>query len=740
MKNTLLLLSLICLVDFAFGQGDAPPMLQGQNQTSKTVAPLIKLPASQVTKVTGGALIETGNKNILEDPSFEAAVRPTSWVALSGSLTAETTVVIDGKKSVVSVFSSSTTVTQDSTLYSAQFADGPQGLAMVRVKTSQPGVKLCSRQANVTSTTNCMTHSGSGKWELLKVPFILGGTSNGISIAGSSGTSGNVYIDDAFVGPADLKVDTDFIGNRISWASPTTPTNLGTATGSYDYYYYDRVGDSVEIEFRWTSSAAGSGASGIVFPLPPGLTVSTADTLPGYGMTYNLLGSASTFKAAVVLYNGVQGITVVKPDSSSNTTGADVLNGSQFRVKIKLPVVGWSGSTAVYSSTNKDTDWVTCNFSTLAWQGLGTVTSSLRCKRQGSDLLLNGRVTIGTVAGSIAQIPLPLWNGTQLVSKNSSIITDFTSSGRIIRNIGVANTPKDYIPLIVAAGSYFNIGYPEYALAASPLAAYNGNALFNSSEVLSIDNVRIPIEGWENSNVIVGSFDGLEKCTDSFECEDTYSALVTTTTGAHSNENLDFITSCTAANPTVCTFKTGLFTVAPNCTVDIQSASAVIMPATSTATTVTIKSILSTDGTNIATMQGALHCQKNGADYLGKTAKAVASDANIRSIGATGVDIQSVLFGSGANCDTACSTGTCSICTQIGSKITSVTFNATGQYKLNGIDGTKYNCTGSGGGANFVPAQHSKSSSTSSYAFINTGSGASNVNAATVSVMCIGVP
>ena len=137
----------------------------------------------------------------------------------------------------------------------------------------------------------------------------------------------------------------------------------------------------------------------------------------------------------------------------------------------------------------------------------------------------------------------------------------------------------------------------------------------------------------------------------------------------------------------------------------------------------------------------AVHCGKVGADRVAKTAKAVASDQNLRSIGSIGVDVQSVYFGSGTNCTTVCSTGTCSICRQVGSKITSATFSATGKYRLNGVDGTKYSCKGQGYTNRYVPSIQVISDQTSSYAQIEFLNDAGTLtNAAYIQATCIGIP
>lgn len=176
---------------------------KSQNNTSVT-AEEIQVPNNLLTQVdTNKHLNETGNKNILSNPSFEHSTFSTAWTNSAGTFTKEPTIVIDGKASAKLVLSTQTmSLTQSSTLYASSFADGVQGLASVKIK-SDIVLKVCSIVAGVVSTTECVDTDSSNTWRTYKIPFILGSTSNGISIAGTSLT-GTVYIDDAYVGPMDL--------------------------------------------------------------------------------------------------------------------------------------------------------------------------------------------------------------------------------------------------------------------------------------------------------------------------------------------------------------------------------------------------------------------------------------------------------------------------------------------------------------------------------------------------------
>lgn len=189
-------------------------LTKGQSEGSTRTTNQLQVPNKLLTNVgTGIDLNETGNKNILDNPSMEHTTYSTSWDTTgdTSTKTEETTVVIDGAKSAKHVaVAQVVSMKQSSTLYQAQFADGVQGIAMVRIK-SDIALSVCSVQAGTVSTSNCVTTNTDSKWKLYKVPFVLGGTSNGISIASSGSVSGTVYIDDAFVGVVDISQELQVI-------------------------------------------------------------------------------------------------------------------------------------------------------------------------------------------------------------------------------------------------------------------------------------------------------------------------------------------------------------------------------------------------------------------------------------------------------------------------------------------------------------------------------------------------
>jgi hypothetical protein len=132
----------------------------------------------------------------------------------------------------------------------------------------------------------------------------------------------------------------------------------------------------------------------------------------------------------------------------------------------------------------------------------------------------------------------------------------------------------------------------------------------------------------------------------------------------------------------------------------------------------------------------------NGTSWISST---LSNSTIVTSVGAVSPDIQSVYFGAGADCTSFCTAGTCTICNRVGTKITSIAWAATGGYELNGIDGTKYNCTGGGYGSSAKPTVvlQNRALSTSTRTRVNfhgVTTADSLENSSYASVTCIGVP
>jgi hypothetical protein len=748
--------------------GAAAPSFVNKSISAKSLygssftAEEIQVPNNQLTQVdTNKHLNETGNKNILINPSFEHSTFSTGWTNSAGTFTQDTVVEIDGLKAAKLVLSSQTmSLSQSSTLYASQFADGVQGLASVRVK-SDVALKVCSIQAGTVSTSNCVDVVANNKWGLYKVPMILGATSNGISIASSGAVSGTVYIDDSFVGAVDLQANTNNVSTWLSY-TPTITNGSGAITNFTSSAQYRRVGDTLEVSGLIKFSAASGAFSEINVAVPSGLIIDTTKLNSSVSLDTNI-GDGSIYDSAILLvpakvyYNN--STTLVQLRYLSSTSGTNPVNVSAGQIisntlpftfgtsdsisyNFKVPIVGWSSSGSVYSSTNADTDWASCGHAPADFTGFGTVSAiETQCKRQGGDLLMKGKFTAGTPTAVEARVALPIWNGVQLVSAGSSVIPSLQYAANAYRNVNSTTYFSSGV-LMEPSVSYLTFGTQADTL--SITTKLTGSGFISAGNILSFNNVRIPIAGWQQSNIIIGQFNGLESCTDTLECTDTFSAKVSSA-GVVSDENVNWISgNCTSsAGAFTCTYASGIFTVAPNCS--MTAISVADSGDTRAGITSTNFSVQQTNTSNVGRSDGFwVVCQKSGPDYVAKSAKAVASDQNVRSIGAVGVDMQQVFVGSGANCTSACTTGNCTICRNVGSKITSVSFVSTGQYNLNGIDGTKYSCIGNASepGVTYTTMFQDVPLSTSTFVRIQNAkpSNGTTVNGGSMNIFCIGIP
>ena len=601
----------------------APYGFKGQNQTQTLYSNVLQFPNNQVTNLGGiNALAETGNNNILSNPSFEHLTFDSSWTNAGIAVdSAETTNVIHGKKAVRIDASSETVIfRQDSTLYAFQFADGVQGLASVRVK-SDVALKVCSRQAGTTSASNCVDVVANNKWSLYKVPMILGATSNGINIASTGLVTGTVYIDDAFVGATDLtqninacnnvNCETEFSvnvsatgvvsGENLDWISSCT--NATTPVCTFN------TGIFTVAPNCWMSFTGGDFQGNI-----------SSSTTTVQGVRYSSAGVAQAGQRFYFCQKQGADFTAAKQLSNGNT----------------------------YSSTNADTDWASCGLTGSAFTGFGSSvpTPALQCKRQGSDLLIKGTFQAGTTPTAVeARMALPTWNGVQLVSANSSIIPRVQLAGNLTINLANTTFFGEYV-LIEASVPYVTFALQSSVANADTKAT--GANLSGTGNFHSI-NARIPIEGWQQSNIIIGQFNGLESCTSTLDCTDTFSAKVSAA-GVVSDENVSsFINgNCTVSSGLrTCTLGTSLVTNSMNCAVSIDANNGYATITTNTSSTLAVQT------SNTATVSTAypfeIICQKQGVDYIGKTAKAVASDQSLRVPGTTNY----VTYMASLECDNA---------------------------------------------------------------------------------------
>lgn len=197
----------ILLFTFIFSHALAslpPTTLKGQSESGKTTTFNFEAPYNQATTTAASTrLVETGNKNLLLNASFEHTTPTTSWTAGTGVTAAvETTEVKDGKKALTLTLSSTNgdvycqNVTPTIKLLGSNMEHG------IRVKTSLTTLQVCAQNAGATVATCADVLSDNiSRYYYVNAPGPSSG-SVGVCLRSTSSTSGAVTIDDAYTGYA----------------------------------------------------------------------------------------------------------------------------------------------------------------------------------------------------------------------------------------------------------------------------------------------------------------------------------------------------------------------------------------------------------------------------------------------------------------------------------------------------------------------------------------------------------
>lgn len=362
---------------------------------------------------------------------------------------------------------------------------------------------------------------------------------------------------------------------------------------------------------------------------------------------------------------------------------------------------------------------------TPTFTGFGTVTV-FDCKHRlvGQNREIDCRFTPGTATATEARVSLPSGDVASSSLPSISVAGYFAKTGT---DIGI-------LPLKEPSVSYVTFGRQNST--DSGLTKINGNNVSSGSGNPISFFASVPLQGYSGVNTNYYAACGAA-------CREVFTAKMSST-GVVSDDVGDWINgNCakTAAGKFDCTFNSGVFTVAPTCFAIVRSRDGRTVNLNPDTSSTHLFTTAADGGVNEDNTLNLL-CIKAGVDAIASRTIVGSFKDVVTSIGSSsstsaGADIQSVFFGTGASCTTACSSGTCTICSQTGNKITSVTWISSTIYQINGIDGTKYNCVGTGdNGTALVALLHARNSSTSTYARI--GAQGADVNRA--SVICIGVP
>ena len=707
---------------FSVQAGLPPTTLSGDQQTLKPTTFTALTPNNQATQVLGvQSRIETGNTNLLANPSFEHSTVTTGWTITNATGTVNTTEMVDGKKDLSLALSGAIAVTQDSIINAANLV-GLQGEASIKIKSSDvTGLQVCPRNAGVTVTALCARVVSDGTWKHVTIPFIMTATSNGIAII-SSGTTGTVKIDDAFVG-------TSAPFQNVSGAKLVGTITITGCIGPWS------VGSTSIASFGFQSSCVYTTTGAALAPSTQIPAIKFASLPAGdYRLEYEGLWGTISSAAITGTLQFWDGVNTARETSSALSGGgastitvpgiSQSINYSSTQSNVTLEIRGKSsastvsvyGTTAqpgvikvwyfppeskIYSQTSQDYDWTSY---TPTLTGMGTTspaTNQCKYRRNGGDLEAECNFTTGTATTVLGSVSLP--SSLQLDSSRIVNTAINTAAGQAFGEIRQGGASNVFGSIVANTGSSTLVVYTAQTTGQTGMLT-PGNFLtyYNSGQVTNI-RFKVPISGWSNSATIVGSFAGIEKCANDYECTDTFSAQISST-GVVSNENLDWINgNCTVAtNIYTCPYNTNLkdgtsaLSAQLNCSITTNNSSAVVAEIRSGTSTTQLQyeTYVSTNGG--ASAQAAhIKCQKGTTDYKAKTAKVASSIGvpTVPGITTQAIDTFSVSYGT-TNATTNCTASPCSYLDQIGSAVSSITRASLGTYSINTVKTySKLKCT-----------------------------------------------
>lgn len=450
-------------------QAALPLMVKGQSDSSRSYTEVLQAPYNQMTKLSDRQfLLETGNKNLFLNPSFEATPGTTSWTLGSGvTASDETSILKDGKKSLH--FTSSVAGAQDiisQRVIPAIDTTSDSLLVYIAIKNTASNLQVCAR---VNSTdVQCSALDTTGVWKYYS--FYITHTSVldqlGIAIESTAATTLATYVDDSglkqsFPGSLGTAVP------NSSWTSAgpntitATTTNPTKGTTSVDRFLWRQVGSNLEgrIEFsQTTGGTAGSGDYLFAIPSSTGCTIDSSkvtfnSTVGGNSAAppTNAVGWASAGRASVAAGGGVTSVydsTHLRLFVSSTSVALYQAVGSSFydesganqgyAAGFSVPCVGWAGTQTTFSnyiglqSWSGTTSYASASLTSTSYTGF-TVTTPAITTLQSSNLS-----PANTASGVGVQFT-PTEAGLYFVCATSTQATS-GSSGLSLRMVDEAST------------------------------------------------------------------------------------------------------------------------------------------------------------------------------------------------------------------------------------------------------------------------------------------------------------
>lgn len=413
---------------------DASILSKSATDGSSVTTTEIQTSNSQLTDVaTGKRRLETNSTNLLADESFEDPTQ-SKWSCSLGTKSQDSSNHTDGANSLKIVSAGAGVRCVQSVTTNAASIKNLQMMARLAVNTTDTAGQVCALvDGTDTSCVYVQPTTAARPFQSIEIPFLAGGTSNGIVYKSTTTTVQNTYLDEAFAGrqklTADLtnKSETFTLSTGVPITGATTnPTKATTKDiDSYKYYF---IGDRIYVSFSYqhTASAGTSVGSGAYqIGLPPGITIDFTKTQVG------AVGSVEGTSTATGMFTGsiaTTGLTTsVQMYLTGNAIGSSYAPMNQVVVRYSgsfdLPVNGSpKPASTAYATSNADYGPVPATY-TLTNAGNATITGTVQ--KVGSNAIYKGRISIGSTlpnaTGMIVNLPSGYSFETSSTFANSSV-------------------------------------------------------------------------------------------------------------------------------------------------------------------------------------------------------------------------------------------------------------------------------------------------------------------------------
>ncbi len=619
-------------------------------------------------------------ENYLLNNGFESG--RTSWTE-SGTATdtLEQSIVRFGLQSLKIVSSAQTVnLSQVITKYAAQ-SSGQQGIASAWIKSTSAISELCAVADSV--DTKCVTIEANNTWKEYVIPFIMGSTNNGIRVKSAS-DSATTYIDQAFVGvmPATMMPEisqaqiageayfagtTNCIWERSSLtigafgavldcpaptivsqnigAWQTTDVNLPRITinnlpaGQYKaMFQIESIVSSTSgrpvyaINDGATTCYATSGVSSTNTHGAHTLTCTFSYSEAG-NRSFEIYAGTNADIARIINSrtspaSGTKFILEYYPPKSKIYSGDTIYPHAQVVGTVKYLAAGTLNVSGTPMANNSMTVSTTGDVLNICsnWSlgtGAGCVTGN---KAVGVSFLAVSRGTYEVCStyigyqdgGAINSDSFNVSARTFTIGTGAAIQTFETNPWHAATNYGGRWSTHEYCQRIEASTT----GRINYAMIATGTARtypamFSGNALHTTVKYFP-----------PKDNPIIGTFEGIEKCSDAYECSDAFSAKISAT-GVTSDENIDWINGSCVVSATslyTCSFNSGIVSNSMNCTATVETVGATARTAQIESNSSSAIGIRIREGGTAVAQAFHLQCQKQGSDYKPKTAKAATTN------------------------------------------------------------------------------------------------------------------